>query len=79
MFVETKSNYVEVSPRDPEFSFVDGPCIVHRAAIKIDNRCPSRYITLLQQAIQNGWIEPVAYLKENEYLWDRLSQVGDAR
>lgn len=77
MFVDTKSNYVEVHPTDPAFRFVDGICMVNRAAIKISDSCPANIIRTLQMALEQGWIEPVAYLKYNEYCWDRLSQAGE--
>lgn len=79
MLVEMKSNHVAVSADDPSFTFVDGPCIVQRAGFKIDSRCPDRYIAMLQQAIQNKWIEPVAYLKYEEYCWDKLSHSKDQK
>jgi hypothetical protein len=27
---------------------------------------------MLVEAIRNGWIEPVAYMKDSEYMWEKL-------
>ena len=51
-------------------------CIVMapRAGFEISNDCPRQYKLMIMEAIKNGWLQPVAYMKESEYVWEQLGE-----
>ena len=53
---------------------VDGFSIAPRAGFQINNQCPKEYKLILQECISKGWIEPVAYVTEQEFMWDELKK-----
>lgn len=53
---------------------VDGFSIIPRAGFQINSKCPKEYKLVLQECISNGWVEPVAYITENEFMWDELKK-----
>ena len=52
----------------------DGISIAPRAGFQINNQCPREYKLVLQECINNGWIEPVAYVTESEFVWSELQK-----
>lgn len=57
---------------DPDFMIDNGIVMAPRAGIEISQRCPSNYASLIQECIGHGWLKPVAYIKESEYVWEKL-------
>ena len=61
--------------KDQDFTFSpDGITLVSRAAIEISQRCPENYRDLILECINHGWVKPVAYMKESEYIWEKLGE-----
>ena len=55
--------------------FIDNGIVMSpRAAFEISNDCPRQYKLMIMEAIKNGWIQPVAYMKESEYVWEKLKE-----
>jgi len=48
--------------------------ITPRAGIEISNQCPREYRLILADCIDRGWIKPVAYMRDDEYMWDELKE-----
>ena len=69
---DNNDNYVTLLPGDELFTFQSGIMLVPRASIMVDSSCPSRYNDMLVQAIQRGWIKPVAHVQGKEATWQRL-------
>ena len=59
---------------DPNFCIKLGKYIAPRAGFEISQRCPESYRSLIVECVQNGWIEPVAYMRESEYVWEKLAE-----
>ena len=59
---------------DPDFIIIDGIVMAPRAAFEISNDCPRQYKLMIMEAIKNGWLQPVAYMKESEYVWEQLGE-----
>jgi hypothetical protein len=57
---------------DPDFNIDNGLVIAPRAGFEISNKCPSQYKLMITEAIKNGWLQPVAYMKDSEYMWEKL-------
>ena len=53
---------------------VDGFSIAPRAGFQINQQCPKEYKLILQECINNGWIQPVAYVTESEFIWSELQK-----
>jgi hypothetical protein len=45
-----------------------------RAGFQISKDCPKEYELMFRQATHNGWIKPIAYMKETEYMWEVLNK-----
>lgn len=59
---------------NPFFTIVNGMVVAPRASIEISKNCPDSYISIVMACIDNGWIRPVAYVTEEEYMIMQLSQ-----
>ena len=57
---------------DPDFIINNGIVMAPRAGFEISNDCPRQYKLMIMEAIKNGWLQPVAYMKESEYVWEVL-------
>jgi hypothetical protein len=65
---------LEIKQGDKGFKFISGYVEYPRAAILVTDECPARVRLDLQQYVSNGWITPVAYVKEDEYMWEKLKE-----
>lgn len=63
-----------IKRNDPEFSLVIGGYAYPRAGFQINHCCPDDYKELLLKCIKNEWITPVAYMKQSEYVWEKLGE-----
>ena len=59
---------------DPDFNIINGIVMAPRAGFEISNDCPRQYKLMIMEAIKNGWLQPVAYMKESEYVWEQLGE-----
>jgi hypothetical protein len=59
---------------DPNFYIDNGIVIAPRAGIEISNDCPRQYKSMIMEATKNGWLKPIAYMKESEYTWEVLGE-----
>jgi hypothetical protein len=73
--LSSKSEKVlEIKQGDKGFKFVSGLVEYPRAAILVEDSCPARVRLELQQWVSNGWITPIAYVRESEYIWEKLKE-----
>ena len=59
---------------DPNFMIDNGIIMAPRAGLEISNDCPRQYKSMIMEAIKNGWLKPIAYMKESEYTWEKLGE-----
>jgi hypothetical protein len=59
---------------DPDFIIINGIVMAPRAGFEISNDCPRQYKLMIMEAIKNGWLQPIAYMKESEYVWEQLGE-----
>jgi hypothetical protein len=73
---ETKHSpkVLEIKQGDKGFKFISGYVEYPRAAILVTDECPARVRLELQQWVSNGWIAPIAYVREDEYMWEKLKE-----
>lgn len=70
----TPSRIRSIKSTDPEFMMQDGFTIAPRAAFEVDNLCPWEYKSIIATCINNGWLKPVAYVKDHEMFWMELER-----
>lgn len=63
-----------IRQNDPDFHIDNGFVMAPRAAFEISNDCPRQYKLMIIEATKNGWLTPVAYMKESEYVWEQLGE-----
>lgn len=61
-----------IRQNDPDFYINNGITISPRAGLVINQQCPENYKFIIQECFKNGWLKPVAYMKESEYIWEKL-------
>ena len=59
---------------DPDFHIHNGFYMASRAGFEISNDCPKQYKHMIVEAIKQGWLQPVAYMKESAYSWEQLGE-----
>ena len=59
---------------DPDFMIDNGIVMAPRAGFEISNDCPRHYKLMIIEATKNGWLQPVAYMKESEHTWEKLGE-----
>jgi hypothetical protein len=65
---------LEIKQGDKGFKFLSGLIEYPRAAILVTDECPPSIRLELQHYVSNGWITPVAYVRESEYVWEKLKE-----
>ena len=57
--------YKTIKPGDPDFTFCpDGLTVVTRAGLEISANCPPQYHAIIETAVKQGWLQPVAYMRD---------------
>jgi len=69
-----RSQIHTIRQEDPNFTIQDGITIAPRAGFEISNDCPRQYKLMIMEAIKNGWLQPIAYMKESEFVWEVLGE-----
>lgn len=67
-----KTKIKTIRSDSPDFFLKDSIVRTHRAGFEISPTCPTPYRELISQAIDNGWLKPVAYMYDYEYTMDSL-------
>ena len=61
-----------VTQDDPMFYIKGDITVSTRAGFEISKSCPYEYRLILSECIDKGWIKPVAYMRDDEYVWESL-------
>lgn len=58
---------------DADFTFSpDGIRVVPRAGFEVSANCPAPYKQVIAECINNGWLRPVAHMRDVEYTMELL-------
>jgi hypothetical protein len=71
---EPKQKIKTIKMGDPGWYIKNGITITPRAGFEVSKSCPREYGLILSECIDRGWIKPIAYVKESEYVWDKLGE-----
>lgn len=63
-----------VRPNDKAFIINDGLVVATRAGFEVSEDCPKQYKEIICESIMNGWLIPVATVKDQELFWEELSK-----
>jgi hypothetical protein len=67
-----ESKTVRIKTGDPDFMIVDNICMVPRAGFELSEDCPKDYAYIINLAILQGWLKPVANMKRSEQIFNAL-------
>lgn len=67
-------NIKQVKTGDNLWLIVHGNSIAPRAGFLINKECPYNYAQVITECINRGWLEPVAYMRDDEYMWEELKE-----
>ena len=68
-----KSSIRCIRKEDPSFMIPNGIMLSPRAGFELDMEIPKEYRMIINECIYNGWLKPVAYMTEREYMISGLS------
>lgn len=73
MKITASRPYKTLRHSDDDFTFSpDGIKIVPRAGFEISIGCPYTYREIIQECIRQGWLKPVAHMRDVEYTMELL-------
>ena len=75
MTYKTKTSSLRtIKMGEPKFLIGDGLVIAPRAGFEISNGCPREYRLIINECLANGWLKPVATIKDSELFWEELQK-----
>jgi hypothetical protein len=72
-FVVQKSTTRRIYRGQSGFDMIDGVKLVPRAEIEILEQCPVGIRDTVAYAMAKGYIQPVANVRDEELVWDKLT------
>ena len=72
--LKKKSGIKTIRKGDPKWMITDGYIVSPRAGFEVDKHCYDSYKVIIQECIANGWLKPIAYVKEEEFMWETLGE-----
>jgi hypothetical protein len=72
-YTVSKSTTKRIYRGQSGFNMMDGVTIVPRAEIEILDQCPWEVRDQINFAIAKGWVQPVANVRDDELVWDKLT------
>lgn len=72
--LDKKSRIKTIRKGDHRWMITDGHMVSPRAGFEIDRNCYDSYVTVIRECIANGWLKPVAYVREDEFMWETLNE-----
>jgi hypothetical protein len=74
IFQEHDLKIHRLAPDDINFTIQGKFTIARRATIEITKSCPAGYREIIAECYNRGWIEPVAYITDQELIFIGLSK-----
>jgi len=69
-----RSQIRTLKSNDSRFHITDGLAVAPRAGFEISSGCPYSYRQVIQECVNNGWLQPVAYMTERELVISGLAR-----
>jgi hypothetical protein len=74
MFKVSKTKIKTIKNDDRMFYIKGDITMTPRAGFEISKQCPREYGLILTECIDRGWLQPVAYMRDDEYAWESLKE-----
>lgn len=72
---KTAKHKIKTISRDDRMFYIKGDLtITPRAGFEIKKECPNTYKDVIAECVNRGWLVPVAYMRDDEYMWESLKQ-----
>jgi hypothetical protein len=72
-YSESQVSVKTIKQGEPDFHFChDGVTLTPRASLEISPVCPSHMRLMIERAIVDGYLRPVAHMREDEFMWEKL-------
>lgn len=68
-----KSHIRCIRKEDPHFMIPNGIIVSPRAGFEVHMETPKEYKMVINECLRNGWLKPIAYMSEREYMISGLS------
>lgn len=62
-----------LTAKDEDFCIISGFAYYPRANIVISDDCPQQFKSMIVTAMSKGWISTEAWIKDSEYMWEKLN------
>ena len=72
VFKESKNKIKTIKPGDKQWHIRQGLYLTPRAGFEILLNCPKEYRMIINECISRGWLKPIAYMTETEYIWEEI-------
>jgi hypothetical protein len=73
--ISTDRPHKTLRAKDADFKFSpDGLTLVPRASFEVSKECPREYKLIIAECIGNGWLRPVAHMRDTEYTMELLKK-----
>lgn len=69
---KNNGNVKQIRAGDDLWHIKQGLYLMPRAGFEIKKECPNTYKEVIAECINRGWLEPVAYMRDDEYMWEEL-------
>ena len=63
----------KLTAKDEDFCIISGYSYYPRAVINVDDSCPEHVKRTIHLAMSKGWISAEAWVKDSEYMWEKLN------
>lgn len=73
-YTEPRFKIKTIKAGDKDWYIVDTLTVTPRAGFEINERCPKEYRDVINQCLLSGWLKPIAYMKDSEYMWETLRE-----
>jgi len=66
--ISHKSRIRCIRKGDPNFMIPDGIMLAPRAGFELNIEMPKEYRMIINECLSKGWLKPIAYMTEKEYM-----------
>jgi hypothetical protein len=71
--ISTGRPHKTLRAKDADFTFSpNGLTLIPRASFEVSKECPREYKLIIAECISNGWLQPVAHMRDVEYTMELL-------
>lgn len=69
-----KTSLRTIRQNDSKWLLRDEFIVSPRAGFEIDKTCPREYKNIILRCIGNGWLKPIATVRDSELFWEELQR-----